>query len=158
MIEFGVPELPSKRDLAETFQISPTEAQRIRTVTRLEPAVEQRIKEANNKPADEVVAMIAAFPPEEQMTAYERLGALPVSQARAVLKDERTSGDAPATPGRPRNYVYLVRDPDSDIVAIHTRLTPEQWKAKGGTNHFWQSVQKIGHSREHQDRLKDDLD
>lgn len=158
MAEFGVPQLPTKRELAETFHISPTEAQRIRTVTRLASAVEQRIRDLENKPADEVIAMIASFPEAEQVDAYERLGRLPVSQARRVLKEDR----APETParyvGRPRNYTYRLRDPDSDIVAVVTRLTPEQWKAKGGTRHFWQSIQEIGHSREHQDRLKSDLD
>jgi len=158
MAEFGVPQLPSKRELAKTFHISATEAQRIRTVTRLDPKVESKIKEAQAKPADEVIAMIANFPLEGQLSAYERLGKLPVSQARALLKREKQASLTSKAPGRPHNYVYRINDPESDIVSIITRLTPEQWKAKGGTSHFWQSVQKIGHSREHQDRLKADLD
>jgi len=158
MAEFGVPQLPSKRELAKTFHISATEAQRIRTVTRLDPKVEDKIKETDTKPADEVIAMIANFPLEGQLSAYERLGKLPVSGARALLKREKQAALTTKAPGRPHNYVYRVKDPESDIVSIITRLTPEQWKAKGGTGHFWQSIQKIGHSRDHQDRLKADLD
>jgi len=158
MAEFGVPQLPSKRELAKTFHISATEAQRIRTVTRLDPEVECKIKEADTKPADEVIAMIANFPLEGQLSAYERIGKLPVSEARALLKREKQAALTTKAPGRPHNYIYRVNDSESDIISIITCLTPEQWKAKGGTAHFWQSVQKIGHSREHQDRLKADLD
>jgi hypothetical protein len=158
MLEFAVNQLPSKRELSATFHISGTEAQRIRTVTRLAPAVEAHIKQADNKPADEVIAMIASYPMDEQMDAFERLGKMPVSQARQLIKEEKATVTPTPVSGRPRNYIYRLNDPDNDIVSVVTRLTPEQWKARGGTRHFWECVQKIGHDREHQDHLKDDLD
>jgi hypothetical protein len=92
------------------------------------------------------------------MQAFERLGRLPVSQARAMIKSERGPPVPVPSTGRPRNYVYRLNDQANDIVTIITRLTPEQWKQKGGTRAFWQAIQKIGHSRDHQDRLKEDLD
>ncbi len=158
MAEFSMPQLPSKAELADMFHISATEAHRIRTVTRLRPEIEERIKAADNKPADEVIAIIASFPEDEQLAAFERFGTLPVSQARTLLQQEKGPAESGRAPGRPQNYVYRVSDPESDIVAILTRLSPEQWKAKGGTTHFWQTIQRIGHSRQHQDRLKADLD
>jgi hypothetical protein len=160
MEEFRRPELPSKRELADTFKISPTEAQRIRTAARLAPEISERIRSLPNPPADEVICMIASYPPDQQHGAFRKLHALPVATARRLLKREQEAVNAEqrAVAGRPPNYVYRLRDPESPIVSIATSLTPQQWKQRGGVRFFWEAIQRIGHSRTHQDRLMEDLD
>ena len=156
--EFAL-EKPRDAEVAAYFEISRTEAQRLKAVSQLDPNVAQEIVNSDRRPADEVVFAIANRPAEEHHEAYKRFGHLTVTAVRKLLKDE-DGGRAETKisgPGRPRNYVLSVTDEDSNIAYISTSLTRDQWKRRGGSRAFWESIRTLAHSKELQDRISSDL-
>jgi len=156
--EYGL-QKPKDTDVAGYFEISRTEAQRVKTVAQLDPDISQKIINSERRPADEVVFIIANRPPEEQAEAYERYGSLTVAAARKMLQQQE--GSKPAAPvssaGRPRNYVFPVRLEESDITYISSSLTPQQWKQKGGAKAFWTAVQTLLSRKDMREHLEKDL-
>lgn len=151
-------EKPKDAEVAGYFDISRTEAQRIKAVEQLDPLLRDEIVNADFRPADEVVVEIANRPPEEQREAYKQYGHLTVAEVRKLLKEQRTPPAVKvSSAGRPRNFVLAVRNEDSDITYISTNLTPQQWQDKGGAKAFWKAIQGLVNSREIQDRLQADL-
>lgn len=152
---------PKDGEVAAYFEVSRTEAQRLKVVSTLDEKVSQDILNSDRRPADEIIYLIANRPPEEQRTAFERFGNLTVSAARELAKDEKKQEklEAPMQgSGRPKNYSASIRIDGSPIMSISTSLSPQQWKKRGGAKAFWEAVRKISHSKELQERLKDDLD
>ncbi len=156
--EFAL-EKPKDAEVASYFEISRTEAQRLKVVAQLDPEVGQQIINSERRPADEVVFAIANRPVEEQGKAYQEFGHLTVATVRKLLKEEEGRGAATKVtgPGRPRNYFFSVKDEESNITYISTSLTREQWKRRGGAKAFWESVRALAYSREIQDRISEDL-
>lgn len=155
--EFAL-EMPKDAEVAGYFDISRTEAQRIKVVAQMDPDLSREIINAPQRPADEVVFEIANRSPEEQREAYAQFGHMTVAGMRRLLKEQRTPPAAKLTgPGRPRNFVLAVRNEESGITYISTNLTPQQWKDKGGAKAFWKAIQTLVNTREIQDRLQSDL-
>lgn len=155
--EFAL-EKPKDADIADYFEISRPEAQRLKVVSTLDPKLAQEIINADRRPADEVVFHIANRPPQEQREAFKRYGHMTVSDMRRALTEERSPPAAKVTgAGRPRNYVFAVRTDESPLTYISTELSPLQWKHRGGARAFWKAIQELGNSREVQARLKEDL-
>ena len=156
--EFAL-EKPKDAEVADYFEISRTEAQRLKVVAQLDPKVAQEIVNSDRRPADEVVFAIANRPVEAHGKAYKEFGHLTVAAVRDLLKEEEGRGTAAKVtgPGRPRNYVLSVRDEESNITYVSTALTPEQWRRRGGAKAFWESIRTLAHSKEIQDRIKSDL-
>jgi len=150
---------PKDSDVAAYFEISRTEAQRVKVVSQLHPEVAQQIINSDKRPADEVVFYIASRPPEEHADAYQRYGHLTVATARRLYQQEKES--PPISPvtgsGRPRNYVFAVRAEQFDITYISSGLTAKQWKAKGGSKAFWDALRALVNNKDIQDRLNADL-
>lgn len=149
---------PKKAEIAGYFDISETEAQRLKIVSQLDNSVAQRIINSERRPADEVVYLIANRPVHEHDDAFRRFGQLTVTGARRMLAEEKKADSQVSGAGRPRNYVFPVRGEDSDIAYIATSLTPQQWRERGGASAFWDGMREIVNSRELQDRLREDLD
>lgn len=155
--EFAL-EKPKDKDVADYFDISRTEAQRIKTVSQLDQSVAQKIINDDKRPADEIVYMIASRPVHEHEQAYKDFGHLTVASARRLLKDDKKAADTKVTgAGRPRNYVVSIRDEESDIGYIATSLTADQWRQRGGAKAFWEAISRLAHSRELQDRVDSEL-
>lgn len=154
--EFAL-EKPKDTEVAGYFDVSRTEAQRLRAVSQLDNDVAQRIINSERRPADEIIHIIANRPVHEHEDAWKRFGNLTVSAARRMLSEEKKADTKVEGTGRPRNYVISIRDDDSDIAYIATRLTPQQWKERGGARSFWEAVRKTAHSSKLQDRLSSDL-
>ena len=156
--EFAL-EKPKDAEVAAYFEISRTEAQRLKVVAQLDDGVAQDIINSDKPPADEVVFAIANRPLEEHRKAFDEFGHLTVAAFRKLLKEEEGRGTAAKVtgPGRPRNYLLSVRDEESNIAYISTALTPEQWKRRGGAKAFLESVRTLAHSKEIQDRIRSDL-
>lgn len=151
-------EQPKDQEVAAYFDISRSEAQRLRAVSQLDPKVAQQIINADRRPADEVVYLIANRPGEQHQDALRRYGHLTVAGARKLLAQERSKPEIPVTgAGRPRNYVLAVKSDDAAITYISTAYTPQEWKRRGGAKAFWKSIQELVNRREIQDRLVDDL-
>lgn len=154
--EFSL-EKPKDADAAGYFDISRTEAQRLKVVSQLDNTVAQRIINSDRRPADEIIHIIANRPVHEHEDALKRFGNLTVSAARRMLLDEKKADTKVEGAGRPRNYVVSIRDDECDIAYIATSLTPQQWKERGGARSFWEAVRKVAHSSELQDRITSDL-
>ncbi len=157
--EFALEE-PKDGEVAAYFEVSRTEAQRLKVVSTLNEEVTQDIVNAENRLADEVVYLIANRPPDEQRDALKKYGNLTVAAARELSKMEKRTEQIAAPlggAGRPRNFALHVSMEGSPITAIYTSLTPQQWKQKGGAKAFWELLRKLVHSKEVQDQLKDDL-
>ena len=145
--------------MAAYFEISRSEAQRVKAVAQLDPTVAQDILNADKRPAEEVIYTIANRPPQEQAEAYKRYGHLTVATVRKLEHLEKAEAPAGKVtgPGRPRNFTFAVRDEAFDVTHISTALTPAQWKKKGGARAFWKAIQQLVNSREMQDRLESEL-
>lgn len=154
-------EAPKDSEAATFFNISRTEAQRLRVVADLDEKVAQDILNSDRMPGDEVVFTIANRPRDEQRDAYDRYGHLTVAGMRQALKEQEGRSKPDATisgPGRPRNYVLAVRDDEAPITYISTSLTPREWKRRGGAKAFWQAVRQLASRRDLLERLDHDLD
>lgn len=152
-------EQPKKSQIAGYFEISETEAQRIKVVAQLDAKVGQEIINSGSRPADEVIYLIANRPPEQHRQAYEKFGGLTVTAARKLLKQDESSPKAKITgAGRPRNYFVSVRDEESGIASISTSLTAREWKRRGGAKVFWDELRALANDRDFQERLQRDLD
>src|SRR5712691_12477491 len=81
--EFALPE-PKDADVAKYFEISRTEAQRVKAVANLDPGVRDDILKSEKRPADEVVFAIANRPPEQHRDAFRQFGHLTVSALRKI--------------------------------------------------------------------------
>jgi hypothetical protein len=151
---------PKDGEVAAYFEVSRTEAQRLKVVSTLDEKVAQDILNSEKRPADEIIYLIANRPPEQQREAFKEFGSLTVTAARTLAKEEKSQKleGAIQGSGRPRNYSVSVRIDGSPIIAISTSLSAQQWKKKGGARAFWECLRKISHSKELQERLKDDLD
>jgi hypothetical protein len=152
-------EQPKKSQIASYFEISDTEAQRLKVVAQLDEKVAQEIINSGRRPADEVVYLIANRPPEEHREAYKKLGDLTVSAARKLLKEEdQEKPDAKVSgAGRPRNYFVSVKNEESGIAYISTSLTVREWKRRGGAKAFWNELRRLVNDRDVQVRLQKDL-
>jgi len=156
--EFAI-EQPKDKEIAAFFEISRSEAQRLKTVAELDEKVAQDIINSEKAPADEVVYLIASHPVHEHEQAYERLGNLTVQGARKLLKQEKHKADTKVKgAGRPRNYVVPVTDEQSNIAYVATGLTRDQWRSRGGTKAFWEAIDSFRGSLEVRARLAKDLD
>lgn len=149
---------PKDSDVAAYFEISRTEAQRLKVVAQLDTSVGQDIINSDRRPADEVVFAIANRPQHEHREAYQRFGHLTVAAVRKALAAENGKAEGKVTgAGRPRNYVFAVREEGSDITYISTALTAKQWKDKGGARAFWDAMRTLVNDRALQERLDKDL-
>jgi hypothetical protein len=150
---------PKDRDVAAYFDISRSEAQRIKAVSTLDREISQEIINAEKRPADEVVFLIANRPPQEQRHAFEQFGRLTVAAARKVAAFAEPG--KPEKPiqgtGRPRNFVLSIQDEDLPIAYISTGLTAQEWKRRGGAKAFWKAIQQLVNRKDIQDRLSDQL-
>jgi hypothetical protein len=151
---------PKDSEVAAYFEVSRTEAQRLKAVAQLDKDVAQDIINSDRRPADEVVYLIANRPPDEHREAYQRFGHLTVTAARTLQKAEagERAESSVSGAGRPRNYVLSVRNEESDITYISTAFTLNQWKRRGGSKAFWNAIRRLANDRELQDRLQEDLD
>jgi hypothetical protein len=156
--EFSL-EQPKDTEVAAYFDISRSEAQRLKIVATLDHVVAQDIINGEYRPADEVIVAIANRPPEEQRVAYKQFGQMTVAEVRKFLKEGKpTPPESKVTgAGRPRNFVLAIKDEGTAITFISTGLTALQWKRRGGAKAFWEEVRKLVNRKEIQDRLKDDL-
>lgn len=156
--EFAL-EQPKDTDVAAYFDISRTEAQRLKIVANLDQKVAQEIINGEYRPADEVIVAIANRPPDEQRTAYKEMGQMTVAEVRKFLKESRPTPPESAVTGagRPRNFVLAIKDEGAPITYISTGLTREQWKRRGGAKAFWKEIQNLVNRKEIQDRLGEDL-
>jgi hypothetical protein len=155
--EFALPE-PKDTEVAKYFEISRTEAQRVKTVANLDPGVRDDILKADKRPADEVVFTIANRPPEEHRNAYKQYGHLTVTSLRKI---QQLESPAPTTQisaaGRPRNFTLTLSAGESHIATITTHLTQKEWKRQGGSRAFWFALKKLSGQPEVRDRLHDEL-
>ncbi len=150
--EFALKE-PKDQEVAGYFEISRTEAQRVKVVAQLDPAVATKIQRSPRPVADEIVFTIANRPREEQRVAYERYGHLTVAAMRQLLQRERQAPPADAEAGRPPNFSLRVAVDGNPVVHVTTNLTARQWRRRGGTKAFWQAVRELSHSKDLNDRL-----
>ena len=150
---------PKDQEVAAYFDISRTEAQRIKAVSQLDPTISQEIINAEKRPADEVVYLIANHPPEQQREAFEQFGHLTVAAARKIAAfGQPGKPDKPVQGiGRPRNFVLSIQDEELPIAYISTGLTPQEWQRRGGAKAFWTAIQQLVNRKDIQDRLIDDL-
>jgi hypothetical protein len=156
--EFAL-EAPKDTDVAKYFEISRTEAQRVKTVANLDPTVRESILKSDRRPADEVVFTIANRPQEQQKDAFRRFGHLTVSAIRRIQQlEEGTSAKKHlAPPGRPRNYTLSIGNEDCPIATVSTILTPQQWKRRGGARAFWSALKALIGDKEARERVHKDL-
>lgn len=153
-------EQPTDSKVAGFFEISRSEAQRLKVVSQLDPKVAQEILNSDRRPADEVVFHIANRPVNEHAEAFRRYGHLTVAAVRRLeqkVKEHQAEGKV-AGPGRPRNYVLTLRDESSPIAYLATRLTAQQWKGRGGAQAFRAAVQELLNDPALRSQLEDDLD
>ena len=150
---------PKDNDIAAYFEISRTEAQRVKIVAQLDNDVAQVIINSERRPADEVVFLIANRPVHEHKEAFKRLGTLTVAAARRFYQGENTGKAAGLVSGagRPRNYVLSMRDEESDLAYIGTALTPQQWREKGGSDAVLAALESLLKDPAFRDRLEADL-
>lgn len=157
--EFALPE-PKDTQVAKYFEISRTEAQRVKAVANLDPAVREDLLKMDRRPADEVVFTIANRPVDQQRDALRRLGTLTVSALRKLKQIETAPTSFKQLPasGRPTNYTLSIGDEESQIVTITTRLSAQQWKTRGGARAFWHALKKLSGTPAVREKLHDDLD
>ncbi len=156
--EFALPE-PKDTEVAKYFEISRTEAQRVKTVANLDPDVRDDMLKSEKRPADEVVYTIANRPAEEHRSAYKQFGHLTVSALRKIQQLEAPTATTPqiSAAGRPRNYAFTLTADESPIATITTHLTPKEWKRQGGARAFWFALKKLAGHPQVRERLHDDL-
>jgi hypothetical protein len=159
--EFAI-ERPKDTDVAAYFEISRTEAQRVKAVAQLDPEIAQDILNSERRPADEIVYTIASRPLSEQRETYHRYGRLTVATVRRLERQDATTGKADARvrgAGRPRNYVLRLSDDDTgDIAYVATSLTSSQWRDRGGVKAFLQALRQITDDLRVRQRLAADFD
>jgi hypothetical protein len=143
---------PKDTEVAKYFEISRTEAQRVKAVADLDPDVRQKMLKLEKRPADEVIFTIANRPVEQQPDAYKRYGHLTVSALRSL---QQASKAPQISSGRPRNFFLSVEDEGSPIATITTTLTPQQWKNRGGARAFWNAMKKLPSDPELRQRVHD---
>lgn len=150
---------PKDADVAAYFDISRSEAQRLKVVAQLDEQVAQEIINSDRRPADEVVVAIANRPPNEQRAAYDSFGQLTVTAVRKLLKKE--SPGIPAAkvtgPGRPRNYVFAMHDDDALVSYISTPVTALEWQRRGGAKAFLKALHELLDRKDVQERLTKEL-
>lgn len=156
--EFSL-EQPKDSEVAGYFDISRSEAQRLKIVANLDQKIAQEIINGDYRPADEVIVAIANRPPDEQKQAYKQMGQMTVAEVRKFLKEEHpTPPESKVTgAGRPRNFVLAIRDEGAPITFISTGLTALQWKRRGGAKAFCEEVRRLVNRKEIQERLREDL-
>lgn len=155
--EFAL-ESPKDVEVAKYFEISRTEAQRVKAVANLDPVVREKMLAPERRPADEVVFTIANRPVEQQLDAYNRFGHLSVAALRKIQQLENASpAKQLAAPGRPRNFSLSFHNEDTPVAAITTNLTPQQWKRRGGARAFWFTLKKLAGDPEVRQRVHDEL-
>ncbi len=154
--EYALP-APKDAEVAKYFEISRTEAQRVKTVASLDESVKEDILKDERRPADEVVFAIANRPVEEHRDAYRRLGSLTVSALRKIQHIEAPRVQELPVAGRPRNYAITFSSEECPIASITTRLTPKEWKRRGGTRAFWHALKKLQGENDVRQQLHDDL-
>ena len=157
--EFSLSE-PKDAQVAKYFEISRTEAQRVKTVANLDPVVREDILKLDKRPADEVVFSIADRPVAQHRDAYRRFGHLTVSALRQMKQVESGPVQSPqigAASGRPRNYSLSLTPEQSPIATITTHLTPKEWKRRGGSRAFWHELKKLSGIAEVREQIHDEL-
>lgn len=153
--EFAI-EQPKHDDVAEYFQISRSEAQRVQAVAGLDEDVAREIQRAERRPADEVVFTIANRPREEHRDAYRRYGHQTVAAVRALERSMSPTQAQAIGPGRPHNYVFRVGE-GSPFTCLSTALTPQEWQRRGGAKAFWNAVRDLVNDKSVQERIERDL-
>jgi hypothetical protein len=155
--EFSLPE-PKDAQVAKYFEISRTEAQRVKAVANLDPAVRDDILKEERRPAEEVIYTIANRPVEQQRDAFRRFGTLTVSALRKLQQEGLgTPTQISAAAGRPRNFSFSLSPEQSPIATITTHLTPKEWKRRGGSRAFWAALKKLGGTPEVREQIHDEL-
>lgn len=153
--EFALPN-PKDTEVAKYFEISRTEAQRVKVVAALDEGVKEKILKLDRPPADEIVFAIANRPIEEQPDAFRKYGHLTVSAVRRLQQLESTPAQA-QVPGRPRNYTLSIGSEQSAITTITTSLTPQQWKCRGGAKAFWNALRLLAANPQAKEHVSGDL-
>jgi len=157
--EFALPE-PKDAQVAKYFEISRSEAQRVKAVANLDPDVREDILKMDKRPAEEVVVSIADRPIEEHRDAFRRYGHLTVSALRQIKQRETSVDQSPkigAAAGRPRNFSLSLTPEQSPIATITTHLTPKEWKRRGGSRAFWHELKKLTGNGEVREQIHDEL-
>lgn len=143
--EFAL-EAPKDAQVAKYFEISRTEAQRVKVVANLDPHVREQILKAERRPAEEVVVTIANRPVEQQAEALRQYGHLTVAALRRIQQLEGPKNDVPkqlSAPGRPRNFSLHLTAENSPIATIQTNWTANEWKRRGGARAFWHALKTL---------------
>lgn len=154
--EFGLA-APKDQEVAGFFEISRTEAQRVKVAARLTEPVLEKLQAMDRLPADEVIAEIGKRPAEEQPDALRRYGHLTVAALRARLESEKHTPKALLGRGRPRNFVLRLGDENRPLVSIETALTPQQWRQEGGDRAFWKAIDALRRNPTLRDRVRREL-
>jgi hypothetical protein len=156
--EFAIAQ-PKDADVAAYFDISRSEAQRLKLVSQLDEQVARAIVNSDRRPADEIVVAIANRPAHEQRTAFERFGDLTVATVRTLLKEESPGKPAGKVsgPGRPRNYVFAMHDDEAPVTYISTAVTAQEWQRRGGAKAFLRSLREVLDRKDVQERLTKEL-
>jgi hypothetical protein len=154
--EFALAE-PKDNEVAAYFEISRTEAQRVKAVANLDDVVEQKIRTSDKPIAEEVVVAIANRPRAEQQAAFERFGHLTVAALRRLQQADKPP-EAPSAAGRPRQFGVNVGIEGFPITRIETSWTAQQWKENGGDKAFWTFLNKLARQGDVQRRVRDQLE
>jgi hypothetical protein len=156
--EYALP-APKDAEVAKYFEISRTEAQRVKAVANLDEGVKEDILKAERRPADEVVFAIANRPVEEHRDAYRRFGTLTVTALRKFqqLENKEAPVNQITAAGRPRNFSLSLSAEESPIATITTHLTPKEWKRQGGSRAFWHALKKLAGTEEIREKLREEL-
>ncbi len=157
--EFAL-EAPKDTQVAKYFEISRTEAQRVKVVANLDPQVREKILRAERRPADEIVVNIANRPVEQQAEAFRQYGHLTVAALRRIQIIDSTTKNLPkqlSTPGRPRNFSLHITAENSPIATITTNWTPKEWKRRGGARAFWHALKTLAGDPKIRQNIHDNL-
>ncbi len=156
--EFAL-EAPKDAQVAKYFEISRTEAQRVKVVANLDPQVRDKILKSERRPAEEVVVTIANRPVEQQAEAFRQYGHLTVAALRKFQQLESPKNDASqlAAPGRPRNFSLYINADNSPIATITTTWTAKEWKRRGGARAFWQALKTLAADPKVRQNVHDNL-
>ncbi|MFO0945622.1 MAG: hypothetical protein U1D30_06720 [Planctomycetota bacterium] len=127
--EFAISQ-PKKSEIAAYFEISETEARRLKVVARSTKRSLRRSSK-QEKGGDEVNPAIANQPPEQHRDAYERFGDLTVAAAAAPQARKTRRPPRSRSSGRPRSYVLGIRNEESGIAYISTTMTAKEWSRRG---------------------------
>lgn len=155
--EHGIEQLKTA-DIIASLGASKTEASFITTVAyKLHPPVRDRILSLPAPPADEVIYKIARRPAPEQMATFQHYHRLSAAAVRRIESAQQKQLAAPRA-GHPGNYTLQIDSKDAPFLSIATSLTAKQWKKRGGSKAFWDSLRTLLEEQSIQQQVDQDLE